>query len=279
MKNEISVAHFEQPLLNEHSIAKQHSIQEEEMKNGVSVAQLEQPLVNKSSIAKIKKWSVRLLIVLSIVGVSLVAVFFVGHTIWKFSGSNQWEFEFEKKGVKVYSLKTPGMDRIQIKGVVQARATLSHIVRYNQDPTICRLTGCIESRVIERVDDQVQYNTFRYNFPYPYKPREYVVRVQFHQNPSTKELLLVYAAAPDKLPPNSCCFRVTDMNNTWRFTPLENGMVEVEQVLNMSDGEFMPDWWSNRNKLEAMAARLSSMQARWDKKKYPDEKIDFIKEQ
>jgi hypothetical protein len=281
MKNETSVVHFEQSLVNEHSVAKQHSIQEEEMKNEVSVAHFEQPLVNENSIAKPKKWGVRIfkvLKILSIVGVSLVALLFVAHTIWKFSGSNQWEFEFEKKGVKVYSLKTPGMDRIQIKGVVRARATLSHIVRYNQDPTICALTGCVESRVIERVDDQVQHNTFRYNFPFPYKPREYVVRVQFHQNPSTKELFLVYAAAPDKLPPNSCCLRVTDMNNTWRFTPLENGMVEVEQVLNMSDGEFMPDWWNNGKKLEAMAARLSAMQARWDNKKYPDEKFDFIKE-
>lgn len=248
------------------------------MKNGASVAQLEQPLVNVSSIAKPKKWVVRLLKVLSIVGVSLVALFFVAHSTWKFSGSNQWEFEFEKNGVKVYSLKAPGMDRIQIKGVVQARSTLSHVVRYNQDPTVCALSGCIESRVIERVDDQVQYNTFRYNFPYPYKPREYVVRAQFHQDPRTKEVFLVYAAAPDKLPPNSCCFRVTDMNNTWRFTPLENGVIEVEQVLNMSEGTFMPDWWVKREKLESMAARLSKLQDRWDKRKYQDEKFDFIKE-
>ena len=246
------------------------------MKNGASVAQLEQPLVNVSSIAKPKKWVVRLLKVLSIVGVSLVALFFVAHSTWKFSGSNQWEFEFEKNGVKVYSLKAPGMDRIQIKGVVQARSTLSHVVRYNQDPTVCALSGCIESRVIERVDDQVQYNTFRYNFPYPYKPREYVVRAQFHQDPRTKEVFLVYAAAPDKLPPNSCCFRVTDMNNTWRFTPLENGVIEVEQVLNMSEGTFMPDWWVKREKLESMAARLSKLQDRWDKRKYQDEKFDFI---
>jgi START domain-containing protein len=256
----------------------QYSIQEEEMKNELSVANLEQPLVNESSVAKAKKWSVRGLKVLLIVGVSLIALFFVAHSIWKFSGSNQWEFEFEKNGVKVYSLKAPGRDRIQVKGVVQARSALSHIVRYNQDTTVCALTGCIESRVVERVDDQLQYYAFRYNFPYPYKPREYVVRAQFHQNPSNKEVLIVFAAAPDKLPPNSCCFRVTDMNNTFRITPLENGLVEVEQVLNMSEGEFMPDWWTNRRKLEGMAARLSAMQNRWDSRKYQDEKFDFIKE-
>jgi hypothetical protein len=248
------------------------------MRNGVSVAQLEQSLVNENSIAKPKKWVVRVFKVLLIAAVSLVTLLFVGHSIWKFSGSNQWEFEFEKNGVKVYSLKAFGSDRIQIKGVVQARSTLSHIVRYNQDPTVCALTGCIESRVIERVDDQLQYNTFRYNFPYPYKPREYVVRAQFHQNPRTKEVFLVYAAAPDKLPLNSCCYRVTDMNNTWRFTPLENGLIEVEQVLNMSEGTFMPDWWTKSQKLESMAARLSKLQDRWDKRKYQDEKFDFIKE-
>jgi hypothetical protein len=68
------------------------------------------------------------------------------------------------------------------------------------------------------------------------------------------------------------------MNNTWRFTPLENGLVEVEQVLNMSDGEFIPDWWIDRQKLENMAVRLSRLQDRLDKRKYQDEKFDFIKE-
>lgn len=252
------------------------------MKNEASVAHLERHLINDAehdhSTVKVKKRSGGFFKYLSITVVSLVALFSVANLIWKYTGSNQWELVEEKDGVKVYSLKTPGMDRIQIKGVVQVHSTLSHFVRYNQDPDVCKASGCIENKVIERVDDQLQYNTFRYNSDYPFRPREYVIRAQFHQNPLTKEVLLVYAAAPDKLPPNSCCFRVTDMNNTWRFTPLGNGLIEVEQVLNMSEGEFTPDWWGNKRTIKRIAARLATLQDRLDKKKYEDEKFDFIKE-
>jgi len=256
----------------------QHSIQEEEMKNEISIAHLERPLVNESSIAKARKLTVRVFKVLLIVVVSLVALFLVAQFIWRYSGSNQWEFVHEKNGVKIYTLKAPGVGRIQIKGVVQVRSTLSHIVRYNQDPEICKNTGCIESRMIDRVDDQLQYYTFRYNFPYYYKPREYVIRAQFHQDPRNKEVLLVFSAAPDKLPPNSCCFRVTDMYNTFRFTPLENGLVEIEYVRNMSEGLFTPDWWVDRETIEHMTYMLSRLPDRLDKRKYQDEKFDFIKE-
>ena len=248
------------------------------MKNEISVAYLEQPLVNESSIAKARKWSVRGFKVLLIVVVSLVALFFVAQLIWRFSGSNQWEFVHEKNGVKIYTLKTPGMGRIQVKGTVKVRSTLSHLVRYSQDPTVCALTGCFESRMIERVDDQLQYYTFRYNFPYYYKPREYVVKAQFHQNPSNKEVLLMFAATPDKLPPDSCCFRVTDMYNTFRFTPLENGLVELEYARSMSEGLLTPDWWIGRQTIKQLTTMLSTLQGRLDKKKYQDEKFDFIKE-
>jgi hypothetical protein len=105
-----------------------------------------------------------------------------------------------------------------------------------------------------------------------------VVKTQFHQNPSTKEVLLTFTATPDKLPPDDCCFRVTDMNNSFRFTPLENGMVELEYVRNMTEGLWTPDWWIGRQTVDHLTAMLSTVQRRLDKKKYQDEKLDFITE-
>jgi hypothetical protein len=248
------------------------------MKNVASVAHLEQPVVNENSAPKIKMWSVRLLKVLLIMGVSLAALYFVAHSIWRFSGSNQWEFVEEKNGVKVYTLKSPGLDSIQVRASVQVRSTLSSIVAFMQDYASCVPLGCIEPKLVERVDDQLQYYSFRYARSFPFQEREFVIRAQFYQNPHTKEVLAAFDAAPDKAPPNDCCFRVTDMNNKWRFTPLENGLVEIEATQKMNVGGFVPDLFLNRQRPKSLARVLSRLQGFVNEKKYRDAKIDYIKE-
>jgi hypothetical protein len=248
------------------------------MKNGASVAHLEQPVVNANSVAKIKKWSLRLSKVLLIMGVSLAALYFVAHLFWRFSGSNQWEFVEEKNGVKLYTLKAPGLDSIQVKANVQIRSKLSSIVAFMQDYSSCTPLGCNDPKLVERVDDQLQYYSFRYASPSPFQEREFVIRSQFYQNPHTKEVLMAIDAAPDKVPPNDCCFRVTDMNNRWRFTPLENGLVEIEAIQKMNIGGFVPDLLLNMRRPQSLARVLMRLEGFANEKKYQDAKIDYIKE-
>jgi hypothetical protein len=248
------------------------------MKNGVSVAHLEQAVVNENSTPIIKKWSVRLLKALLIVGVSLTALYFAAHTIWRFSGSNQWEFLEERNGVKLHTLKSPGLDSIQVRAVAQIRASLSSIVAFMQDYSSCIPLGCTEPKLVERVDDQIQYYSFKYESPFPFQPREFVIRSQFYQNPHTKEVLMSIDATPDKVPPNSCCFRVTDINNKWRFTPLENGLVEIEATQKMNIGGFVPDLLLNTRRPRSLASVLSKLEGFVNEKKYRDAKIDYIKE-
>jgi hypothetical protein len=228
-------------------------------------------------VAKPKRLVKQVLKVLVLVGVCLAALFFVARLIWRFSGSNQWEFVQEVKGVKIYSLKAPGLDLKQFKGIVRVRSTLASIIKFMQDPEICPDVGCHDLKVIERVDDQLQYWSFRYSLPFPFQTREFVTRVQVSQNQQTKEVLMWVAAAPDKTPPHDCCFRVTDMNNTWRLTPLENGQVDIEYVINMNQGGFVPDLFLNVGTPRFMLLILPNLQGFLNREKYRDAKFDFIK--
>jgi hypothetical protein len=213
-----------------------------------------------------------------ILSVTLVALYFVASWIWKFSGSNRWELVGERRGVKVYSLKSPGADLTQVKGVVRVRSSMATLVKLMQDPNLCKDLGCKDSIVIKRVDDQLQYISFRYILPFPFHARDFVVRTEAYQNPHTKEVLLEFAAAPDKAPPNDCCFRVTDMNNTWRFTPVEKGLVEVEYIQNMNEGGFIPSLVLNRMRPKILFAILPRLQRFADREQYRNASFDFIKE-
>lgn len=228
--------------------------------------------------AQSRTWPKKALKFASLAIVSLAVLLLVANLVWRFSGSNQWELVQDKNGVKVYSLKTPGSELLQIKGVVQVHSTLGGLVKFMQDPNVCADYGCYESYTVERVDDQLQYVTFRMDFPRPFQTREFVVRTQVHQDAHTKEVLLEYAAAPDKMPANACCFRVTDMNNTFRFTPRGNGQVDVEYVMNMNEGGFIPPPLLNRVRPKVSYRVLRVLQGLLEKHGYQDAKLDFIDE-
>jgi len=230
----------------------------------------------ESSVAKPKTWVKRFFNVLLRVSLSLLVLYCVARLTWRFSGSNQWELVEERNGAKVYSLKEPGSDLKQIRGVVRVRSTLAGLVTWLQDPDTCRDSGCY-ANTVERVDDQLEYDYFRFGMS-PFRTRDFVLRAHFHQIPRTKEIWAEYAAAPDKVPPNDCCFRVTNMNTTWRLTPLGDGQVEAEYTMNMDWGGFLPDLLSNVGRPQYLFMQLQNLQGYLNREKFQTAKFDFIQE-
>jgi hypothetical protein len=209
--------------------------------------------------------------------VVILLLYCVARLVWRFSGSNQWKLVAERNGAKVYSLKQPGSDLAQVRGNVRVRSTMAGIVAWLRDPEACKDAGCY-SNTVDQVDNQIEYEYFRFNMRSPFKPRDFSLRAHFHQIPRTKELWAEYAAVPERVPPNDCCFRVTNMNTTWRFTPVGDGMVEAEYTMNMDWGGFIPDPLSNLAKPRYMLIQLRRMQGFLDKPKYQTAKYDFIQE-
>jgi hypothetical protein len=233
---------------------------------------------NEKSAGKPRTWVRKLGKILLVGSVSVVVLVFAARLVWRFYGSNQWEFVEESDGVRVYTLKAPGSDLLKFKGVSRVRAPLSNLVKMFQDPEICLEAGCTATRMVERVDDQQQFYAFQHTLEFPFRKREFVVREQFYQNPHTKAILMEVMADPDKIPPDDCCFRVTDMNNTWLFTPLDNGEVEIEWVLNMNEGGFLPDLMLNTMRSGVFFYILPRLQEWVMREKYQNAKFDFITE-
>jgi hypothetical protein len=232
-----------------------------------------------NSTPKSKRWYWKGLKIVALAGGSLLAALYVVHICWVLSGSGRWEFVGEKNGVKVYSLKAPGSELEQVKGVVRVHSTLSGLVAFMQDPDICSDLGCHDARMLERVDDRVQYSSARFDFPFPFRTRELVVRTQTYQNPHTKEVLMWVSAVPDRIPPNPCCVRLTNLNNTWRYTSLGDGEVEVEHVENVNEGGFVGLLFTNRGLRDLMYDGLPRVQNIVSRPKYQNAKVDFIEEQ
>jgi hypothetical protein len=237
---------------------------------------LEENMLNEEAAAKTKTSSRRLLKTLWIGALYLAGLFFITRLIWTLSGSNQWEFYGEKNGVKVYTLKAPGSTLLQVKAITRVHTTVARLVGMVRDPAVCADIGCTGAYTIERVNDHLQYDYFQVNVPL-FQKREFVIEEQFHQNPQTKAVFMSVAAVADKIPPDPCCFRVTQMNNSFQFTPLENGEVEIEYTVSQNEGGFIPDLLLNWKRPQAMS-NLHRMQDLANREKYQNAKFDFMQE-
>ena len=97
------------------------------------------------------------------------------------------------------------------------------------------------------------------------------------RDPQTKTLLVQVDAVPDMLPRKECCVRVTRVNNSWRYTPLENGNIQVEF---QGDFDFgIPYPLFNSMISENVYGLLSGVESIFNSEEYEHADFPFLKEQ
>jgi hypothetical protein len=216
-------------------------------------------------------------------GIAVVLVILVvAHFAWKYSGSNKWELALDKDGVKVYALKSPGSALKQFKAVTRIRTKLNSVVAAMTDTSseACSefVPGCTSGEILEPLTSQSQYfiQSYRVDFPRPFSPRDLVIKTQFSQDLQSKAVFVQCTALPDRLPRNACCFRVTNMHNSWRYTPLENGELEVEFLGNYDIGIPYPMF--NRVIPGALHDLLLHLEGFFNKDKYQHTEFAFAQQ-
>jgi hypothetical protein len=200
--------------------------------------------------------------------------------VWKYSGSNKWELVLDKNGVKVYALKAPGSSLKQFKAVRRVKTTLNRAMgpMVKTDVATCAewIPGCDGMEIVEPWNPQELSEAWLWhvNFPSPFSPREFLIKAQFIPDPQSKAVRVEVVASPDKLPRNGCCFRVVHMHNSWRFTTLENGELEVECLENVDMG--IPYWLFNLGGGQGIYGLFSKLPVLLNEGKYQDERFEFV---
>ncbi|NQZ12073.1 MAG: hypothetical protein HRT35_33390 [Algicola sp.] len=232
--------------------------------------------------SKLKKFGRKALIGL----IGFIVLFVVVDRIWVASGSNQWVLKQEEKGIKIYTLKTPGASIIKVKAVKNFNMTLSNIIAPFLDETIqddCAawVEGCLEYRILKPWNPKLQTNLqmWRIELPAPLSPREMLVQGQIYQNPDTKVVTLENLAAPNNIEPSEGFVRIRHFHNIWHYTPLANGEVIVELVQDFDMSGFFPDFLLNlagpSQLFKMFDEELPELLGR---EKYVNTTLDFIEE-
>jgi hypothetical protein len=220
--------------------------------------------------------------IIFLVGALVVAVLVVAHVAWKYSGSNKWELVLDKNGVQVYAVKVPGVAKKQFKAVTRIKTTLNRIVTAMTDTSTeaCRefVPTCTSGEVLEPWNPQNQYlvQAFRVDLPRPLSPRDLVIKTEFHQDPQSKSLLIRCTALPDRIPPNECCVRIKNVHNTWRYTPVEDGEIEVEFSSNAESP--IPYFVANLLAPSSGVRLFSRLEKFYNRDKYQHTEFAFVRE-
>lgn len=184
---------------------------------------------------------------------SLIMVITLSGVIWRSSGSNDWKLKIDKNGTQVYTLKSPGNNMILVKGVTKWKYTLSQCVAPFFDESIQDDPGkwlpmCTEYKILKQQrfpGFHTNLQLYKWDFPFPFSPREVLVQGQVSQDPETKEIVLENIAVQNAIPRTDGYVRTGHHHNIWRFTPQENGEVRVEFLMDMNFDGFFPDMITN----------------------------------
>lgn len=223
----------------------------------------------------------KVLKVLAYGGALVVVILVIAHFAWKYSGSGQWKVIRDRKGVRIYSLKEPGSTRLRFKVVTQIHAKLDAIVAAMTDTTTegCRnfIEGCTSGTIFKPWDSQTlnYVQAYRIAVKPPFAPRDLAIKTQVSRDPKTKALLMEMTSVPELVPVDSCCVRMTDLHNRWRFTPLQNGMVEVE--FTQDDDPRVPYFMYNRIIPIGHTWMRRNTERVFNKEKYQHAEYDFLK--
>lgn len=226
----------------------------------------------------------------------VVVVLAVAHFAWKYSGSNKWELwqdtnvtpAYGKQGqrllgAQIYKKKVPGATRLQFKVVCQIRGNLDAVAAAMSDMTTagCRnfISGCTSGKIYKPFDEKDGTYIQEYRIALPKflkKQMAAVNKIHLWRDPQTKALIITVKGVPELLPQDGCCINVTHLNNQWKFTPLENGMLEFEFI--EDDDPGIPYYVYNRALLRNKVGVPEIAQRVFNLEKYQHKKFEFLRD-
>ncbi|CAM4025318.1 hypothetical protein [Bordetella tumulicola] len=222
----------------------------------------------------------RILRVLGYIVLALAVIALVAHFVWRASGSNEWELAKDENGVKLWTLKTPGSGLVRVRGLVEVDSRLAGMMTLIEDLDSCVDAFCYDEKRLDQIPSvKGRAATYvRYKFDIPgLKTRDYVLFAERNQQPGNNQVDVNVIAAPNRLPRDECCVRVTHLHNHWKLTPLPNGKLEID-FMQDTDLGGLPYFFTNFALTEGTFQVLRDMQSILDKDRYKNAVVEDIRE-
>ena len=191
-----------------------------------------------------------------------------------------WELAKSGDGITVYTRGVEGSGFKEYKALARIKASLSSLVAIVEDIEVYPswIHTCKEGKLLKKINEKETYNYTVNEAPWPVRDRDAVVHNKISQNPENRVVTIEIKGIPDYIPEKTGVQRVRKIDGFWRFTPLENGSVEVVYQVHSEPGGNLPSWLVNSIVVSQPYYTLVNMQKVVTQTKYRNAEYSFIKE-
>jgi len=213
------------------------------------------------------------------INLHIIILFFIISTFGLRADNFQSAFtlELDKDNIKVYTRVHEGATLKEFKGVVTIRTSLSSLVALMDDTDSYTnwMHDCIKSTLVDHPNPSERTTYIINDAPWPVSQRDMFIYSRTTQNKKTKIVTIALEGRSTFRPEVKGYVRVTTLKGSWKFTPLEKGLVEITYQVYSDPGGSLPPILANSTVVDIPYHTLKNMrtfvqQARYQKAKYKE---------
>jgi ribosome-associated toxin RatA of RatAB toxin-antitoxin module len=190
----------------------------------------------------------------------LVLLAFISLASFKKQTTDEWVYEQEKKGIKVFTKKGKWGHLRDSKATMQVSSTpeqmLATLTDFNNYSAW--FPRCSKSRMIARLNENEVIVHLYFNAPWPVKDRDCVIRIKTVKDKSTGVITLFETSEPKYIREEDDVVRIQQIQSVWKLTP-KNGGTEVLNEYSSNPGGSIPDWMTNTQSVETPIATFENL--------------------
>ena len=130
--------------------------------------------------------------------------------------------------IQIY-YRTTNNGNVEFKGETVVNSSLSGLVALLRDVESMKnwVHNVEKAQILEKINEFEAYSYVVNSFPFPFSPRDSVVRTLMRQDQSTLSVTIEGNSEPTFIEEQDGLVRVDNIKSSWRFTPLEKGKSKV----------------------------------------------------
>ncbi|MCP5162838.1 MAG: START domain-containing protein [Hahellaceae bacterium] len=188
-----------------------------------------------------------------------------------------WKEIEQEDNITIYTRHQEGSSFEAFKAVAILNAPFTNIMAVMANPLSClewvhgcsKVYGFDENSFIDRYAYSVN------DLPWPFKDRDYILKVEITSDPATQEINMHMVAANDKIPANDDYVRVTIAETSYLISPVNESQTKVIWLQHTDPGGVLPGWLVNTLVVDIPVKSLQALEKVAHMEKYQNAEIIY----
>ena len=176
---------------------------------------------------------------------------------------NEWVYEREKKGIKVFTKKSKWGKLRDSKVQMFVPTPINDVVRFltDFDNYTNWFPRCKKAKIVARLNENEFIAYLVFNAPWPVADRDCVMRVKVETDAKTGAVTLTETSEPKCVARQAECFRIEQLVSVWKMVPKDGG-TEITNEYASNPGGNIPDWLINTQSVDNPMVTFENLQGK-----------------